>query len=235
VAAKQQKVDHYKDLQKKIASEFGDRIPVATDSEAALGISIAWLRHFYEFGTPSNASTSLLDAAHSAAIEVTSSVACGLVRPAIFSLRSHYEFFFMYLFYKDHPVEWSSLQNGNEWVRLPKELKTYLRQYYPWSETRLKKLNDVKSRKEDDPYFVLSAFVHGGKLQTLPKARLPKETCFALETVKQMPNLIADISEYLSDVATSVYSGNFLGLPPAVKTNLTTRFAKASEAEKIFN
>ncbi len=233
--ATKQKIELYRQLRKKISADFVGRTNIAVNCESALRLSVGWLEHFYKLQPSDNASLSLLAAAHSTAIEVTSSVACGLLRPAIFSLRSHYELFFMFLFYRDHPVEWKSLQRGDEWVRLPKELKTYLRTYYPWSEARMKKLLDRKNRTEDDPYFLLSAFVHGGRIQTLPKVSKPADTCFDLSIIKQLSPIAEATSEFLSDIATSIYSGNFLGLPSSVKADLVLRFGNESNAAKIFD
>lgn len=220
-------VDPYDELLGHVNDHFKGNRALALKAQGAMVTTEAWLSKFRTEYSGSPA-LRLAEAGHSAAVEVVSAVSLGLARPAVFSLRSHFELFLMFLFYKDHLKELRAADEDMEFMKLPGEITKYLKRYCPDYENRLKVLDLRKTRpKEPGAYHRLSAIVHGSSQTAAPSAGLPKDVCFEPKTLEPLVALVADICEELSDIAVSAHEGNWLSLPTVVQQSLAARGADA--------
>jgi hypothetical protein len=123
-------MSQYDDLDKAISTGRKDRMANAKQCEAAFKLGREWLLK-YSTEWDNDIQRSLIGGAWSAAIEVVSAAYLGLMRSAIFSLRTHFELAYGWLYYRDHPVEWKAVCSGIEQCRLPGAIDQYLLKYYP--------------------------------------------------------------------------------------------------------
>jgi hypothetical protein len=168
-------------------------------------------------------SSLLLSSALSASVEVVSTAYLGLMRQSIGSLRIYYELSLAWLYYKDHPVEWGQIEYGKAQVLLPGAIHKYLKEYIVDYDKKWKALSEHKTRSYDDPYKIMSGFVHGGLLATLPSTVMPKDILFDDAVIEQLPSFIKCVCEYIEDVYVCAHLANWESLPGAIRNTLESR------------
>jgi hypothetical protein len=165
---------------------------------------------------------SLLTAWSSSLKETASCISLGLVRPALFSMRTQYELVFGWLFLHTHPVEWQRARRSGDGFPLPGQVRSYLRDYYPGYEARMKLL--AKSRVfKDDPYDLLSVHVHARTEVALPVLPELASIVASAATAREAIRLQSALSEFLSDVLVGVFAEDWPGLPQPVQHGVSTR------------
>jgi hypothetical protein len=215
-------VSDYGALQHKIVSSAISRLDVAVSAEGSFGETNDWLREL-SVANSERRSAMLLAGALSASVEVVSTVYLGLVRQAIYSLRTYYELSLGWLYYKDHPIEWDNVVFTSDQALLPGDVKRYLKNYIPRYESRWQCLNENRTRKQEDPYSIMSSFVHGNLLSTLPTATNPSAIVFDQQVVEQVPAFISCVSEYISDSYVSSQLSNWESIPLNVRAKVDNR------------
>jgi hypothetical protein len=205
----------------------------ASDAEKAFDLSRAWITSFL-ISESNNQSIMLLEGAFGAAVETVSLTFLRLLRPAVFSLRAHYESALAWLYYRDHPTEWQAVQNRWENVRLPGTNKDFLKKYAQHYEARWKVLSNNHTRLDkDDPYSLLSAIVHGSTAATIPSAKVPADLVFDGVTAAQIIPVIRDTCQFISDIYVASSSTNWESIPERIRADLVGRLA--DDARTILN
>jgi hypothetical protein len=175
----------------------------------------------------------LLNGTRSAIVETCGCVSLGLVRPALFALRGQIDLMLAWMFFKDHPVEWEFVQRTGDGFKLKGEILKFLEDHIENFRTRWTTLTSVKSRKEADPYRLLSAHVHSqttlampvhGHLETLVSNRARCNECVLIQK---------EISEYLSDVLLSYFASKWASLPDLIITSAKARLGP-TKAARVF-
>jgi hypothetical protein len=213
----------YSTFADKVTAQIGTSAPIAETCLANLRPSLIWTaRHLDE--DQSQDCSVLLKGAYGAAVEAVSLVSFGLIRPAILSLRSHYELSLQYLFYKDHPVEWRNVRTFRTQPNLPSINKKFLRDNYSGFEDRFKLLLKVKVRPSEDCYEILSGVAHGTAINSISSATSPEQLIETEQTVSQAPPIFQSVGEQLSDIQVACFESNWLSLPEDTQTDLNTRF-----------
>ena len=182
-------------------------------------LSLFWTEK-YKTGLPRGLCDVLLNGCYGAAVEAVSLVSFGLVRPAVLSLRSHYELSLQYLFYMDHPVEWRSVQAFRSQPNLPRVVKRYLSENYPKFEDRFNILLKVKTRTNDDCYQLLSGVAHGTAINSISMATSPAELLAPEHVLKQTVGVFHDVGEHLSDIHVASFESNWFSLPDLTRADL---------------
>ncbi len=224
----------YSELDDAIAAEQGIRLQYADQCEKAFQLIRAWLAK-YTTEYDNEARRVLITGAFSAAVEVVSAAYLGLMRSALFSLRTHYELAYGWLYYRDHPVEWQAVSSGNEQARLPGTIDQYLVKYYSQHEARWRQLERKAKRKIVDPYARMSAFIHGAYPNTIPTAKTPADIVAPLNVISQLPSFVQDVSETLSDLFVSCHVGNWHSIPDEIRESLIVRFAGEAKSKLKFD
>lgn len=192
-----------------------------------LRLSLAWTAHFMHLHKGIHCDL-LLRGCYGAGVESVSLVAAGLLRPAILSLRSHYELSLQFLFYKDHPIEWRNVSSFRTQPTLPGVNKKYLKDNFPTFDERFKELSKKKARSHEDCYDALSGVAHGTALHSISQATVPQDLVEENSTLSQAESIFLSASEFLSDVHVSCFDSNWLSLPESARSNLDARFSPAS-------
>jgi hypothetical protein len=178
----------------------------------------------------------LLDGASSSIRETASCLALGLVRPALVSLRTQIDLILGWLYFKDHSVEWRSVNAFGEGFKLKREILEYLADNYKGFTTRLAILKEVAQRKTEDPYRLLSAHVHAQSVPALPSATVLADVVHGENTCEQCNVLTGEVCEYISDLLVCVYAPLWAALPLTVRKNVEERLAagKKGTTERFF-
>jgi len=215
-----------------VSSQIDTSAPYANMCLEKLRPSLVWTARHMESGAFPDCKF-LLKGSYGAAVEAVSLVSFGLVRPAILSLRSHYELSLQFLFYKDHPVELRNVKAYRTQPNLPGVNKKYLKDNFPKFEDRFKKLAKVKTRTDDDCYSVLSGIAHGTAINSISSATKPNELIESANTVSQSVNVFRDVGENLCDIHVSCFENNWLSLPEPTKQSLTARFVDNNPSSEL--
>ena len=206
-----------------VEAEITTNGPYADQCMQKLRLPLVWTaRHMETFS--SNPCGVLLKGSYGAAVEAVSLVSFGLVRPAVLSLRSHYELSMQFLYYRDHAVEWRNVSEFRSQPILPGPIKKYLREHYPTFQDRFSKLLRVKTRTNEDCYQVLSGVAHGTAINSISSATEPLDLVESEEVVSQSVSIFHDVGEHMLDIYVSSFEGNWLSLPDGTGDNLKARF-----------
>ena len=218
-------VEKFKEFADLVISRISVNSSYADKCMVNIRPSLVWTAKQMEGGAPEPCEL-LLKGCYGAAVEAISLVSFGLVRPAVLSLRSHYELTLQYLFYKDHPVEWRNVKEFRSEPKLPGVNKKYLRDNFPKFEGRFKKLLNVKNRSTSDCYEVLSGIAHGTAINSISSATNPVDLVETEQVISQSVTVFHDVGEYLCDIYVSSFESNWLSLPELTRKLLATRFGE---------
>ena len=175
----------------------------------------------------------LLNGCYGTAVEAVSLVSFGLIRPAVLSLRAHYELSLQYLFYKDHPVEWRNVFDFRSQPILPGVVKKYLRDNFPKFDRRFKTLLDVRTRPNEDCYQVLSGIAHGTAINSISSATKPADLVESEGVISKSVAVFHDVGEYICDIYVSSFESNWLSLPEMTRDDLEARFGDKSPRAEL--
>ena len=198
--------------------------------ERAARLAVAWIGYLRS-AQLSGTADELLNGFHAALIETAGCLAIGLVRPAVFSMRAQVDILLAWLYFRDHPVEWEHVELTGEKYHLVSEVLKYLRIYNRRFHERLALLRTRREGREDDPYRLLSAHVHGQNSATVPplvgveQLVQPKARCLECVVLQE------EIGEYLSDVLASCFATQWADLPECVTTSIKDRLGRGKLKE----
>lgn len=202
--------------------------------EANSTLLIHWLSYLNAFHR-TGVADSLLDAVGSSIREVAGALSLGLVRQALFSLRGQVDLMLAWLYFKDHAVEWSHVNETADGFKLKKELLQYLDQHVPRFAHRMGILREIAVRKEVDPYRLLSAHIHAQSDPVLPDVLELKDLVRSEAVCSECAQVAFEVAEYLNDILFSVYLPNWASLPPTVRSGLDSRFQSGQQRKSFFS
>ena len=218
-----------KQLEKVVASHIkNDASQILMSHDQATQLAIAWLDYLRNSQATGTADE-LLDGFHASLIEAAGCLAMGLVRPAVFAMRTQVDILVAWLFFKDHPVEWEHVESTGKRYRLVSEVLKYLRTYNIRFQDRLALLRAKRTQGQEDPYHLLSAHVHSQNSATIPPLVKIQQLVQGKPRCLECVELQLEISEYLSDVLASCFATQWADLPESVTNSIKRRL----EPEKL--
>lgn len=173
----------------------------------------------------------LIDSSMCAIRETAACLALGLVRPALFSLRAQIDLVLTWLYFKDHPIEWNRANETGEGFKLKTEIIKYLMEMYPRYSSRFTILKQTKSRKEEDPYRLLSAHIHAQSSAVIPVVTSLSDSVASTSMTKECGKIQFEVSEYLSDVLSATFLEDHVKFPAEITKGLVGRMK--TEAQRI--
>lgn len=213
----------------KFSSANGVRVVSEVDSQSRLFLE--WVPYLNK--SKSGIADDLLDGAVSSLREVAACSGLGLVRPALLAMRTQIDLILSWLYFKDHRVEWESVNATGDGFKLKKEILEYLGRYYPSFGRRFGILKGIITRGEIDPYRLLSAHIHSQSSNTLPLVDDLKDVVGDVAVVNELPILAREVDEYLSDILFSAFGDGWTQIPTTLTDSLKSRF-KTKEQRKEF-
>jgi hypothetical protein len=217
------------DAIRDFGTPFGESIVKSSFEMTAL--LSGWLGHLYLSEGHASAKE-LLQGVQASINEAAALFGIGLMRPAVFSVRSQADMMLSWLYFKDHPIEWNLLQTDGESFKLKREVIRYLEDFFPAFKSKFALLREAKRRSLADPYRALSVHVHSQTAFAIPQLGPLAGLVNDHEAVKDATTLQWELSEFLSDICAALYYSDYLLLPSIVRTNISGRLS--AEALKQF-
>jgi hypothetical protein len=149
-------------------------------------------------------------------VETVGSIAMGLVRPAIFSMRSQIDLCVAWLFYKDHPIEWNAVVSSGDGFLLKRDVFEHFSTYKSQFDTRMNLLEKHRCRKIPDPYRLLSAHIHGQSTLVIPKFKSLEDMVYPEGSCNDALLLQKEVAEYISDILLSYFGDKWASLPEEI-------------------
>lgn len=208
----------------RVDSSGADTV-VAVENRSSL--LLVWIGHLLHSETTGTAD-GLLEAARSAIVEVAGSLSIGFVRPALMSLRTQTDSILSWLYFRNHPVEWSHLEEFGDGFVLKREALEYLDKFVIDFKRRRTLLSAVKRREVLDPYKILSAHIHVQNPAALPSLARLDDLVADPQTVFDCLRLQGETSEFLSDVLLSVFAPKWASLPDSIMSDAKARLGKGT-------
>lgn len=177
----------------------------------------------------------LLDGAVSSLREAAACSGLGLVRPALLAMRTEIDLIFSWLYFKDHLVEWDYLNSTGEGFKLKKEVLEYLSRFYALFSSRVGTLKEIRTRKEADPYRLLSAHIHSQSLHTLPLVSDLKDVVGGALITAELVLLSKEVDEYISDTLFAVFASGWTQISSGLLASLEARFKSKAQKKTFFN
>ena len=193
---------------------------ILAEADAAVKELVDWL-DYLESARKTGIADELLSGVRSALLEAIGALSLGLTRSALFAMRAQIDILLSWLYFRDHPVEWESVEYSGEPYRLPADVKKYLRQYWPGFAQRQNLLEKVDSTK--DPYELLSAHIHGQNTSTIPHIGSLKEIVYPKQHVLEGVKVQELTASYLSGILLCCFAKESIDLPSSVHQNFKKR------------
>lgn len=190
--------------------------------QAETEVLLGWLTHLRK-SEASGVADALLDGTQGAIVETAGCLALGLVRPALSALRAEIDMILSWLYFKDHGVEWDHLRDTGQGFQTKTQVLKYIGNHWPKFRTRFKLLAQHKERKEEDPYRLLSAHIHGQTDFTAPNVGPLVQLVAGANLCAECVVLQRDVAEYIGDVLLAMYGDRWASLPDVIKTSLNSR------------
>ncbi|HZT35970.1 MAG TPA: hypothetical protein VFA15_08615 [Nitrososphaera sp.] len=172
---------------------------VRNSEKAVVGL-LLWL-DYLEKSEATGCCNEILSGVRAAAVEATGGIALGLVRLAIFAMRSQIDLAVAWLFFKDHPVEWAHVLRTGEQFKLKKEIFSYLTDYQDRFSERLAMLERHRIRAVADPYRLLSAHIHGQSPLVIPTFSKLDALIYSEKRCAEAIKLQEEVAEYIGDIS----------------------------------
>ncbi|RYZ80605.1 MAG: hypothetical protein EOP06_25015 [Proteobacteria bacterium] len=176
----------------------------------------------------------LLDGLHSSLMEAAACAAIGFIRPALFSMRTEIDLALGWLFFKDHRVEWATVNATGDGFRLKKEIFEYLDRNYIGFTSRFGILKQIITRRETDTYRLLSAHIHAQSAITMPTSKSLRDVVKSPELGLQCGDMAHEVDEYINDLFICAFANNWSVLPPQILASLNSRFKSQDQKAKFF-
>lgn len=216
---------------KEFGQQHGIEVLNGINHQSALFLS--WLPYLNNAKT--RVADELLDGAVSSLREAAACAALGLVRPALLAMRTEIDLILGWLYFKDHSVEWEYVNLTGDGFKLKKEILDYLAKYYTGFGSRNGTLKEIMTRKEQDPYRLLSAHVHSQNIKTLPLIDTLKEVVGSKNTANELIELSHEVDEYISDILFSVFMAGWAQFPRNLLDSLEPRFKTRTQKQVFFD
>ncbi len=208
-------------------------VAVATKLQEDSQLYIQWIGYLAA-SQKTGVADSLLEAAAASVREVAACLSLGLVRPALFALRTQVDLVLAWLYFKDHLIEWGTVNDAGSGYKLKREVLEYLSEHYRGFNARYQALKDVITRQFEDPYRLLSAHVHAQSTPALPTAANLVDVVYEVDLCLECATMSREVGEYLSDVLVSVYGSKWTALPDLVRKTVDTRLVTKKACKDKF-
>lgn len=213
----------FSEIASRVAANLNGCEGALSEFSAALPFSKDWVQREWLLST-SNPARPLLLGAKVALLEAGTAWALGVNRGAASSLRAYIENTLSWLHYKDHPVEYRSVEARRSDLMLPKAIQNYVKQHDLGFEKAYSELLKVSSRGRDDEYYysVISQFVHAHPSFTMLSEKI-HELAVSAPRDASFLSLCAKSDEFISDNYAAYYRSSWDDAPSTAKASVEGR------------
>ncbi|CAG9209381.1 conserved hypothetical protein [Paraburkholderia caribensis] len=226
----QAQVDTLRERVNSFAMKDGVAVVALIDANSALVLQ--WLPYLDRLKT--GVADELITGVASSLVEAAACAALGLVRPALFSMRTEIDVILTWLYFKDHRIEWENVNATGDGFKLKKEMFEYFTRYFDGFGERYGILKNTASRVELDTYRFLSAHIHSQSAITLPVANNLSEVVRDRKTGDELAEIAKAVDEYISDVLMALYAKDWIHIPTNLSQHLEGRFKTPAQRSTFF-
>lgn len=207
----------FSEIASRVATNLMGFEGALAEFSAALPLSKDWIQREWLLSA-SNPAQPLLLGAKVALLEAGTAWALGVNRGAASSLRAYIENAMSWLHYKDHPVEYRSVEARRNDLMLPKALQSYIKQHDLGFERAYSELVKVSARGRDDEYYysVVSQFVHAHPAFTTLSDKI-LELAVSSPRDASFLSLCNKADEFVSDNYSAYYRASWDDVPTSVR------------------
>lgn len=202
---------------------FGEQ--TLKEMESAAANLVLWA-HYLSSSKSREVCDSLLDGTIACVREAAACLAMGLVRPAIFAIRTQLELTLAWIYYNDHHIEWNGVREHPNNFKMRAEYLKYLRDNSPSFEDRRLFLEKVRVRKLADPYGVLSSHVHSTSDASTPKNQDLSGIVESDKRCSEGVELQREVAEYVSDALAAWFADSWMDFPEPIRTHIEGRLGE---------
>jgi len=213
------------------STAYGEVMSAAVENKSVL--LIHWVQYLTSFHL-TKIGDQLLLAVGSSIREAAGALSLGLLRQTLFSLRGQIDLLLAWLYFKDHAVEWEHVNLTADGFKLKKELLQYLEANNPRFGARFGLLREIATRKEPDPYRLLSAHIHAQSEPVLPQVINLKDMVVSEAGCIECANVAYEVSEYLNDILLAIHVTNWHSLPTSIRDAAHSRFQSPEQRKAFF-
>lgn len=188
---------------------------------AATPLSQAWLSHYLPL-SEGNSAKLLISGSKVALFESAASWAIGLNRGAAASLRTYIENAFAWLYYKDHPIEFSLVDRHEDDLMLPKAVRAYAGKTDKGFDLANSVLFKVAARPDDYYYTNVSGFIHAHPAMMAGVINVA-DAAMSHPPEPQFLNVCRYADEFISDLYLARYRFHWDSIPEPVQENVSQR------------
>jgi hypothetical protein len=211
-----------------------DGVRILKEMEAASVLLRQWISHLCQKERTGIADELILGS-DGLIREAAGFLSLGLVRPTLLSMRAQIDLVLSWLFFKDHPMEWKRVQTTGEGFKLKSDLIEYLKQIHnPNFGARWTVLSQTRTRKNEEPYRLLSAHIHCQVSATLPNVEKLTDLVGPREICDESIVIQKECAEYLGDVLSAVFLGSWAALPASIVADLKARVKSPQQLKVLF-
>lgn len=174
----------------------------------------------------------LLNGTESALVEACAYSCLGLGRASIASIRTQVDLLLSYTYFRDHPKEWSKVQERGEGFILFSGIINYHGEIDSDFKKRHEIVNQIVKPTLKQLYEIMSAHIHAQSTLTIPTSYKMKDIVLKKEQMKSILDLQQKTSSALSATLLAIYSKNWVNLPPEFFKS--TRSQMSREQATIF-
>lgn len=208
------------------STSHSEGVSIVANFETKSQLILSWIDYF-ETEETRHTCDELLIALRASLLEAAACLSLGLVRSSVYAIRLELELLLAWLYFNDHPVEWSKASTGGTDFPLRKQNLSYLERYSTGFDKRFELLKKNSKRTNKDPYHLLSTFVHGSAIHAMPGFENLAEVVQDSGSIQACLSLQEDVAEYLSDVASCWFYSKWHDLPELVRADLSARLNAA--------
>lgn len=202
-------------------------------SEEAAKLLLLWLELLKKYCLTGVADV-LLEASAAAVREAAALLAIGAVRPCLFSLRAQIDLVLGWVFFKDHRVEYDLVNRTGDGFKLKRDILRYFTDSFPSYGEKIGLLGQIKTRKEVDPYRLLSAHIHAQSPYVVPAVNDLRDVIYVSGLAEDCIDIQLDVAEFLSDHLFAIGLVNYVSLTSDIVNSIKARTSNASQKSILF-
>jgi len=198
----------------RITTNVNTLATAVTEFTNAFETTMKWIQRDWQL-YEANGARPLLTGAKVTLLEAATAWAIGSNRGAAASLRAAIENSIAWLYYKDHPIEFSSVKSRRSDLLLPKAVQSYFKANDAGFEASYAMLAKLKNRPSEYYYSDVSEYVHAH-----PSFVLPGNINDLVITAPRDPSflsIVKNTNEFITDNYTAFYRSSWGDFPESVQ------------------
>ncbi|BBU61503.1 hypothetical protein MSC49_14380 [Methylosinus sp. C49] len=211
----------------KIDICFADNSQFVVDRIESDAVLILTWTQYLEANRSNHFADNLIRSVRSEVIEAAGYLSIGLVRPALYALRLQIESMLAWVYFNDHKVEWLHTINTDHDFPMRAQNLKYLSTFSARYSARFKLLEEARTRKVKEPYALLCTHVHATCIPAMPSYADFGALVNSKSEISDCIDLVAAVSEYLSDVLSAWYADAWHDFPPVIKSRIEARLGQS--------